>query len=87
MGSDVVGYVETRGPPVSDSAWVINPVISGLLRSPMHSLVSDSIMLLTFTGSKTGEEFTGAERIKTGQRIRIDGSRGIVEILDDERDD
>ncbi|MWG33498.1 PEP/pyruvate-binding domain-containing protein [Halomarina oriensis] len=27
------------------------------------------------------------EKIKTGQRIRIDGSRGIVEILDDERDD
>ena len=53
------GYVETRGPPVPDSAYkIINPVMSHLLRSPLHSLVSDSIMLLTFTGSKTGEEYT-----------------------------
>ncbi|QSG05464.1 nitroreductase/quinone reductase family protein [Halapricum desulfuricans] len=53
------GYVETRGPPVPDIAYkVINPVMSRLLRSPLHSLVSDSIMLLTFTGSKTGQEYT-----------------------------
>ena len=58
-GSDVEGYVETRGPPVPDVAYeILNPVMSRLLRSPLHSLVSDSIMLLTFTGSKTGEEFT-----------------------------
>jgi uncharacterized protein YbjT (DUF2867 family) len=59
-GSDAEnGHVETRGPPVPDSAYeIINPVMSRLLRSPLHSLVSDSIMLLTFTGSKTGEEYT-----------------------------
>ena len=52
-------YVETRGPPIPDVAYdVINPVMSRLLQSPLHSLVSDSIMLLTFTGSKTGEEYT-----------------------------
>ena len=52
-------YVETRGPPVPDIAYdVINPVMSRLLRSPLHPLVSDSVMLLTFTGSKTGKEYT-----------------------------
>jgi hypothetical protein len=52
-------YVETRGPPVPDIAYeVINPVMSRLLRSPLHPLVSDSVMLLTFIGSKTGEEYT-----------------------------
>nr|WP_135828430.1 nitroreductase/quinone reductase family protein [Halorussus halobius] len=59
-GNDVEsGYVETRGPPVPDIAYkIINPVMSRLLRSPLHPLVSDSIMLLTFTGSKTGREYT-----------------------------
>ena len=53
------GYVETRGPPIPDTAYkIINPVISLLLRSPLHSLVSDSVLLLTFTGSKTGREYT-----------------------------
>ena len=58
-GNDSEGYVETRGPPVPDIAYeILNPVVSGLLRSPLHSLVSDSILLLTFTGSKTGNEYT-----------------------------
>lgn len=58
-GNDAEGYVETRGPPVPDSAYkIINPVMSRLLRSPLHSLVSDSILLLTFTGSKSGKEYT-----------------------------
>ncbi|SIS18038.1 nitroreductase/quinone reductase family protein [Natronorubrum thiooxidans] len=52
-------YVEVREPPVPEVAYnVINPVMSLLLRSPLHSLVSDSVMLLTFTGSKTGKEYT-----------------------------
>ena len=58
-GSDAEGYVETRGPPIPDSAFkIINPAVSRLLRSPLHSLVSDSILLLRFTGSKTGTEYT-----------------------------
>lgn len=53
------GYVETRGPPIPEAAYkIINPLMSLLLRSPLHSLVSDSIMLLTFTGSQTGKEYT-----------------------------
>ena len=57
--NDAERYVETRGPPVPDIAYkIINPVMSRLLRSPLHSLVSDSVLLLTFTGSKTGTEYT-----------------------------
>lgn len=53
------GYVQTRGPPVPDAAYkVINPLMSLLLRSPLHSLASDSIMLITFTGRKSGNEYT-----------------------------
>ncbi|WP_246045736.1 nitroreductase/quinone reductase family protein [Halorussus ruber] len=29
-----------------------------LLRSPLHGLVSDSLMLITFTGRKSGREYT-----------------------------
>nr|WP_321169283.1 SDR family oxidoreductase [Halorubrum rubrum] len=53
------GYVETRRPPLPDVAYeLVNPVMSRLLRSPLHSLVSDSIPLLTFIGSRTGNEYT-----------------------------
>jgi uncharacterized protein YbjT (DUF2867 family) len=52
-------YVETRGPPVPEVAYrVINPVMKGVLRSPLHSLVSDSLMLLTFRGRRSGDEYT-----------------------------
>jgi hypothetical protein len=37
---------------------VINPVVSLLLRSPLHSLLSDSLLLLTFTGRRSGDEYT-----------------------------
>jgi deazaflavin-dependent oxidoreductase (nitroreductase family) len=53
------GYIETRGPPIPEIAYKItNLVVSLLLRSPLHSLVSESVMLLTFTGAKTGNEYT-----------------------------
>ncbi|WP_436908611.1 nitroreductase/quinone reductase family protein [Halosimplex marinum] len=52
-------YVETRGPPVPEVAYrVINPVVERLLRSPLHGLVSDSLVLLTFTGRESGDEYT-----------------------------
>jgi len=52
-------YVETRGPPVPDVAYkIINPLMKLLLRSPLHTLVSGSLLLLTFTGTKTGNEYT-----------------------------
>jgi len=37
---------------------VMNPIMKGLLRSPMHSLLDGTLMLLTYTGSKTGKQYT-----------------------------
>ena len=51
--------VQERGPPAQ---WlfhtVINPLVTLLLRSPLHGVVSDSLMLITFTGRKSGREYT-----------------------------
>jgi hypothetical protein len=43
------------------SKWVlriIKPFVSTILRSPLHRLLSDRLMLLTFYGRKTGRRFT-----------------------------
>jgi deazaflavin-dependent oxidoreductase (nitroreductase family) len=37
---------------------VVNPTMSALLRSPLHRLFSGNILLLTFTGRKTGKSYT-----------------------------
>ncbi|MFC4550601.1 MULTISPECIES: nitroreductase/quinone reductase family protein [Halorussus] len=51
--------VEAAEPPAPDWAYdVLNPVMERLLRSPLHGLVSDSVALITFTGRKTGAEYT-----------------------------
>ena len=36
----------------------INPFVSAILRSPLHTLLSGRLLLLTFTGRKTGTQFT-----------------------------
>jgi deazaflavin-dependent oxidoreductase (nitroreductase family) len=35
-----------------------NPFVSMILRSPLHRLLSSHLLLLTFTGRKTGKQFT-----------------------------
>lgn len=35
-----------------------NPIITALLRSPIHGVVSGMYMLVTFTGAKTGRTYT-----------------------------
>ena len=37
---------------------IINPVMKFFLRSPLHFLWSKSLMLITFTGRKSGRQFT-----------------------------
>ena len=37
---------------------IINPIMRFLLRSPLHVFWSDSLMLITFTGRKSGRQFT-----------------------------
>lgn len=52
--------VETRTPPawLKPAFTVINPVMKALLRSPLHGLVSDMLLLITFTGRKSGRDYT-----------------------------
>lgn len=52
--------VETRTPPgwLKPAFKVINPLMTALLRSPLHGLVSDSLLLITFTGRRSGREYT-----------------------------
>lgn len=37
---------------------VLNPTLRGLLRSPLHGTASGSLMLLTYTGRRTGRSYT-----------------------------
>ncbi|MFN3333329.1 MAG: nitroreductase family deazaflavin-dependent oxidoreductase [Caldilinea sp.] len=37
--------------------WV-NRMMSGILRSPLHGMVSDKILLITFTGRKSGKPYS-----------------------------
>ena len=36
----------------------LNTVMKGVLRSPLHSMVSKSILLISFTGRKSGKTYT-----------------------------
>lgn len=38
--------------------WIANPLLVWLLRSPLHFLVSGRIMLITYTGLRTGRRRT-----------------------------
>jgi hypothetical protein len=50
---------------------IINPVMRLLLRSPLHWLLSNSLMLITFTGRKSGKKFTTPVRyIQAGDTVR-----------------
>lgn len=44
---------EQRKPPL----W-LNRVLKALLRSPFHGLLSKNLLLLTFTGRKSGKQYT-----------------------------
>jgi hypothetical protein len=43
-----------RGKPPA----LMNTIIRSILRSPLHGLLSKQMMLITFTGRKTGKEYT-----------------------------
>lgn len=51
--------VETRTPPLPKPVfeYFVNPLMKALLRSPLHGLVSDALLLLTFTGRKSGRTY------------------------------
>ena len=54
------GEVRPLSPPVPPVVFerVVNPLMTLLLRSPLHFLASDAILLLTFTGRQSGREYT-----------------------------
>ena len=46
-------------PPLPETAYrFVNPLFEALLRSPLHFLVSDRLLLIAFTGRRSGREFT-----------------------------
>ena len=50
---------------------VINPIVSLLLRSPIHGSLSSSLLLVTFTGRKSGRQYTTPVRyVRVGKMIR-----------------
>lgn len=56
---DDLEAAERASPPAPKLLYeVANPVMKALLRSPLHGIVSDSLILLTFTGRKTGRTYT-----------------------------
>jgi deazaflavin-dependent oxidoreductase (nitroreductase family) len=51
--------VSTVEPPLPEAAYrLVNPFFEALLRSPLHFLVSDRLLLIAFTGRRSGREFT-----------------------------
>lgn len=49
---------------------VFNRLMSGLLRSPLHGLASRSVMLITFTGRKSGKRYTTPiSYLREGDRV------------------
>jgi hypothetical protein len=52
-------------------AWA-NRLISGILRSPLHGLLSKEMMLITFTGRKSGKKITTpVTMIPTGDGVKF----------------
>ncbi|HJP51481.1 MAG: nitroreductase/quinone reductase family protein [Pseudomonadales bacterium] len=50
---------------------IVNPIVTLLLRSPLHSLMSGSLMLITFTGRRSKRKITTPLRyVVVGEVIR-----------------
>jgi hypothetical protein len=51
---------------------LINSLVTTILRSPWHGMRSDRLLLLTFTGHKSGKEFTTPIRyVQEGEILRL----------------
>ena len=54
-----------------------NPLVLLLLRSPLHAAMSNSTMLLTFTGHKSGRTYTTpVNYVREGDELLVVGARG-----------
>ena len=51
---------------------LINSLVTTILRSPWHGMRSNQLLLLTFTGRKSGKKFTTPIRyVQEGETLRI----------------
>lgn len=57
---------------IPESAFrLINPLMRTLLRSPLHTLMSGSLMLITYTGNRSGKVYTTPVRyLRTASSIQ-----------------
>lgn len=55
---DPDGRIERASRPPEPVLRVVNPILARLLRSPLHRLASDSLLLLTVTGRRSDREYT-----------------------------
>jgi hypothetical protein len=53
----MIGAMRGRG-PFRTMNRTINPVLGRVLRSPVHRLASGRLALITYTGRKSGREYT-----------------------------
>ena len=55
---------------------IINPMLALLLRSPAHFLMSGSLLLITFTGRRSGRSYSTPLRyVRDGETIRCFSSK------------
>ena len=60
-------------PPLPKWAYaIVNPIMSGIIRSPLHRLLSNSLMLLEFRGRKSGKRYAvPVDYLQQGNRLYI----------------
>jgi hypothetical protein len=68
MSDDTTTPKHADAPPAGDEVakpvaplWIfkaINPIMKTLLRPPLHRLLSGMLMLFTYSGRKTGKQYT-----------------------------
>src|SRR5689334_501857 len=64
-------YIHHQGPPRSVRTF-INTVVSAILRSHWHGVRSYKLMLITFTGRKSGKQFTTPVRyVQQGETLQV----------------
>jgi hypothetical protein len=58
---------------------LLNPIVVGLLRSPLHGLMSADVMLITVTGRRSGRRYTmPVSYLRDGDRVHCLTAREIT---------
>lgn len=51
---------------------IVNPLVRQILRSPLHKIMSDTLLIITFCGRKTGREYSlPVQYVQSGNTIYI----------------